>query len=148
MKKKPYALDSYIIRSSKNPKKFRVVYGKKDMAFLHTESVVKKTKEKLNGFWRNKEGNIEYYGSKKFISEKKAELGNRKGERYYIKYIINPEYLGVEKIKKSRYYLYYKVAERIALTKIRNNNNINAFLYKEILVDNEWIENNKEQVYI
>ena len=63
MKKTPYALDSYIIRSSKNTKKFRVVYGKKDMAFLHTESVVKKTKEKLNGFWRNKEGNIEYYGT-------------------------------------------------------------------------------------
>ena len=111
MKKTPYALDSYIIRSSKNPKKFRVIYGKKDMAFMKTEATYqnKYKKDKIN-----------------------RANGNKDGKRYYIAWSSG---------KKSNYFFSLNQAKYIALKNSKNKNYYlgNPTIFEETKDGNDWI---------
>ena len=133
-RKIPYALDSYIIINEKT-KKRTIVYGKRDRAYLSTESMINKINNKP---------------SRKALQKTKAELGNKEGKRYYIEYMKCPstfDWFGLEDITKSRYYLSHGMAERIALQHIRNDDYLQATIYEETNIDEEWQQTKKEYVY-
>jgi len=107
--KAPYGLDSHVIRSSKNRKRFIKVYGEKDKAFMKTEAIYQNTCKK------NKINRTE---------------GNKDGRRYYIVWASG---------KISNYFFTLNQAKYIAQKNSKNKNLGNPTIFEETKVGNDWI---------